>query len=142
MTLSERVIQARRDGDFAPVIAGVPYFELLGLKVQNDAQRLTIVLPGDERHTGRTSPPFIHGGVIGALLEATALLQLLAADTTHVAKTISITTDYLRSARLVDTQARAQITRMGRRVANVRIEAWQDDPARPVAQAHGHFLLV
>jgi acyl-coenzyme A thioesterase PaaI-like protein len=42
----------------------------------------------------------------------------------------------------VETFARAIITKHGRRVANVRAEAWQDDPARPVAAAHAHFLLA
>jgi len=27
-------------------------------------------------------------------------------------------------------------------VVNVRVEAWQDDPARPVATAQGHFLVA
>jgi len=26
-------------------------------------------------------------------------------------------------------------------VANVRVHAWQDDPDRLVAAAHGHFLM-
>ena len=142
MSLPERVLQARRDGNFEPVIASVPYLRLLGLKADQMDDGMRIILPANTDHVGRASPPFIHGGIIGALLEATALLQLLAADTTHVAKTISITTDYLRSARIADTFAVASITRMGRRVASVRIEAWQDERSRPVAQAHGHFLLV
>ena len=48
----------------------------------------------------------------------------------------------LHTARVVDTHACATITRKGRRVANVRIEAWQDERAKPVALAHGHFLLT
>jgi acyl-coenzyme A thioesterase PaaI-like protein len=48
----------------------------------------------------------------------------------------------LRSGRAVDTFAAGRVTKQGRRVANVRVEAWQDDPARPIAAAHGHFLLV
>lgn len=142
MSLPERVLQARLDGDFGPVIDSVPYFRLLGLQAQPAANSLRIILPASREHVGRPKPPFIHGGIIGALLESAALLQLLAADTTHVARTISITTDYLRSARIADTFAEALITRMGRRVASVRVEAWQDDRARLVAQAHGHFLLV
>ena len=35
--------------------------------------------------------------------------------------------DYLRSGRPVDTHARAIVTRQGRRVTNVRVEAWQED---------------
>jgi hypothetical protein len=27
-------------------------------------------------------------------------------------------------------------------VANVRVEAWQEDRLRPIAVAHGHFLIL
>jgi hypothetical protein len=30
---------------------------------------------------------------------------------------------------------------MGRRYASVHVEAWQDNRARPIAQATGHFLM-
>jgi len=34
------------------------------------------------------------------------------------------------------------VTRHGKRVANVRCEAWQDDRAAPVASAHAIFLVM
>jgi acyl-coenzyme A thioesterase PaaI-like protein len=37
--------------------------------------------------------------------------------------------------------ARGTVVKQGRRVANVRVEAWQGDPDRPVAAAHAHFIL-
>jgi acyl-coenzyme A thioesterase PaaI-like protein len=49
--------------------------------------------------------------------------------------------DYLRTGRAVDTYAKGTITKHGRRVANVRVDAWQDDRDRPIASAHAHFLL-
>jgi acyl-coenzyme A thioesterase PaaI-like protein len=49
--------------------------------------------------------------------------------------------EYLRSARPVDTFARADIVRQGRRVATVRSLAWQDNPAKPVASASVQLLL-
>ncbi|WP_290818359.1 PaaI family thioesterase [Ferrovibrio sp.] len=85
----------------------------------------------------------MHGGVVGALLESAAIVQLIwSADADRIPKIIDLQVDYLRSARPVETFARAIITKHGRRVANVRAEAWQDDPARPVAAAHAHFLLT
>jgi acyl-coenzyme A thioesterase PaaI-like protein len=33
------------------------------------------------------------------------------------------------------------VTKHGRRVCNVRAEAWQEDRARPIATLHGHFLV-
>ena len=56
-------------------------------------------------------------------------------------RTITLTVDYLRSGRAVDTFARGILTRQGRRVACVRVEAWQDDRSRPIAVASAHFLI-
>ena len=64
-----------------------------------------------------------------------------AAETALLPKTITITVDYLRPARAVDTHARGIVTRLGRRVAAVRVEAWQDDRTQIVASAHAHFLI-
>ena len=50
--------------------------------------------------------------------------------------------DQLSQVRLSDVLARAVFTRRGRRVANVRVFAYQDDPDEPVAVATAHFLLV
>jgi acyl-coenzyme A thioesterase PaaI-like protein len=58
-----------------------------------------------------------------------------------VPKTINLAVDYLRPARPVETSALGLVTKQGRRVANVRVEAWQEDRGRPVAIAHAHFLL-
>jgi acyl-coenzyme A thioesterase PaaI-like protein len=58
----------------------------------------------------------------------------------HLPKTINISIDYLRSAGAKTSYAQAILTKRGRRVANVRVEAWQDDRAKPVAAAHGNFL--
>jgi acyl-coenzyme A thioesterase PaaI-like protein len=63
------------------------------------------------------------------------------ADTLRVPKTINITVEYLRSGKPQDTFARCEITRQGRRVANVRVVAWQEDRAKPIAAATAHLLL-
>ena len=87
--------------------------------------------------------PALHGGVIGAFLEHTALVHLMwdSDKITGVPKTIDVTIDYLRSGRPVDTAGARYRDQHGRRVANVRAEAWQDDPVKPIAALHGHFLL-
>ena len=56
-------------------------------------------------------------------------------------KTIDITIEYLRSAAPRDMYARATVRKLGRRVANVQVEAWQETRAKPVAGMTGHFLL-
>lgn len=138
----EVVAQARATRDFTLLVKTIPYFAFLGLDVREEGGTLITRLPGWEQHVGNYRARLFHGGVTGALLEAAAMLQLLSNDTVHVAKTISFTTDYLRGAQLTDLHARAIVVRLGRRIANVRCEAWQDDPARPVAVAHGNFLLT
>jgi len=138
------IAEAREKRDFSPFLNAVPYFRFLGLSVKPGAAEgeLVCVLPGDPKLIGNARLPALHGGVVGALLESAAIVQLIwSAETDAIPKIIDLSVDYLRSARPVETYARAIITKHGRRIANVRAEAWQDDPAKPVATAHAHFLL-
>jgi acyl-coenzyme A thioesterase PaaI-like protein len=76
------------------------------------------------------------------MLEMAAIFHLLwEMDTDTVPKIVNITVDYLRSARPLDVIASAKVTKQGRRMVNVFIEAWQDDRAKPVATANAHFLV-
>jgi acyl-coenzyme A thioesterase PaaI-like protein len=87
--------------------------------------------------------PALHGGTIGALLESTAIFKLFwEAETVVIPKTINLTVAYLRSGRAMDTWAWAYITKHGRRVASVRVEAWQEDRARPIASGTVNLLIV
>jgi uncharacterized protein (TIGR00369 family) len=132
----------RKNRDFDRLLAAIPYVRLLGLRASVQDGDLIAQLPGAQHLIGNPMLPALHGGTVGALLESTAILKLLLESDTHaVPKTITLTVDYLRSARVVDTSARATITRLGRRVANVQMRAWQDREDRPVAVAHAHFLL-
>ena len=80
--------------------------------------------------------------MLGALLELTALLRLSdESGTDRVPKPITFSVDYLRSAGPAATRARAEIFKLGRRIANVRVVAWQDDAGKPVAAGNGKFLL-
>jgi uncharacterized protein (TIGR00369 family) len=140
--LTEAIAAAKASGDLAPALAAIPYMRFLGLTVRDSAEGLLCILPADPKLIGNPMLPALHGGVVGALLESAAILQLLwTQEAKRVPKTIDLSIDYLRSARPVETYALARVTKLGRRVANVRAEAWQEDPSRPVAAAHGHFLL-
>jgi acyl-coenzyme A thioesterase PaaI-like protein len=135
--------QARASGDYAPLTAAIPYARFLGLRLQQVNGELLCHLPYQDMLIGNSALPALHGGTLGALLESAAIFELMVqADTDHVPKIISLTVDYLRSGKAQDTFARAVITRAGRRVANVRVEAWQEDRARPIAAAHVLFLLA
>ena len=120
----------------------VPYVRFLGMRVELAGDEMTTVLPFAQHLVGNPMLPALHGGVIGAFLEMTALAQLaLAQPGRRVPKTIDVTVEYLRSAGPKDTYARAILRKVGRRVANVQVEAWQDSRAKPVAGMTGHFLL-
>ena len=41
-----------------------------------------------------------------------------------------------------DRFAKARIVKLGRRTANLSIEAWQDDPARPIASAVMNVMVT
>jgi len=133
------------DGAFEGVEAflqRVPYVRFLGMRVEMAGDEMTAVLPFADHLVGNPMLPALHGGVIGAFMEMTALAQLsLAQPGGRVPKTIDVTIEYLRSARAQDTYARAVLRKVGRRVANVQVEAWQDSRAQPVAGMTGHFLL-
>lgn len=120
----------------------VPYVRFLGLRVELAGDELTTVMPFAQHLIGNPMLPALHGGTIGAFLEMTALAQLsLSQPGGRPPKTIDITIEYLRSARAQDTYARAIVRKLGRRVANVQVEAWQDSRSQPVAGLTGHFLL-
>lgn len=123
----------------------IPYARFLGLRVEMAGDEMTAVLPFSQHIIGNPILPAIHGGVLGALMEITALTQLSIADAAGLArqpKPIDVTIEYLRSARPLTTFARAEVRKLGRRIANVHVEAWQEQRANPVAALRGHFLVT
>ena len=120
----------------------VPYVRFLGMRADLAGDEMTAVLPFADHLIGNTLLPALHGGVIGAFLEMTALAQLsVVQPSARVHKTIDVTIEYLRPGRAVTTYARADLRKVGRRIANVHVEAWQDQRDKPVAALRGHFLL-
>ena len=142
-TLSELLAQARASGDFSALVRAIPFARFLGLELTATDGELLATLRCAPHLTGNPLVPALHGGTLGALLESIAVFAVLAeTESPKTPKTISITIDYLRSARTIDTFARAEVVRQGRRVASVRSLAWQDDPAKPVAAANVLLLLA
>jgi uncharacterized protein (TIGR00369 family) len=134
--------KAKKTHDWASVFARIPYFSFLGLRLEMQEDDLVCILPEDKKFIGNPILPALHGGIIGGFLESTALVHLLATqEVTQLPKIINITVEYLRSAKPVETYAAAIVTKPGRRIANMRIEAWQGDRSRPVAAAHANFLV-
>lgn len=91
-------------------------------------------------------PEHLHGGAISGLLE-TAGYALLRADLhrlrrAHRLKPVNITVQFLNAGKQRTTFAKARIVKLGRRNANLAIEAWQDDPERPIATAIMNILMA
>lgn len=123
-------------------LALVPYARFLEVRVDETAGGLVCVLPFRDDLVGNAALPALHGGVVGAFLELTALIQAIElGGGERLPKPINFSVDYLRSAGPRDTRGRAEVVKHGRRIANVRVLAWQDDPAKPVAAGIGNFLL-
>jgi uncharacterized protein (TIGR00369 family) len=141
--VAELVRQVRQTREYSRLTEAIPYARFLGIGVENVAGEVLCRMAYSPKLIGNSVLQALHGGTLGALLESAAVFELLLqANTEHVPKIISITVDFLRSGKPLDTYARASITRQGRRVANVRVEAWQDERARPIASANALFLLA
>lgn len=91
-------------------------------------------------------PGALHGGATGGILETAgyaALRTALAVTDRHVRlKPINVTVQFLRAGKPKRTFACGQIKRLGRRNANIIVEAWQDDRARPIATAVMNVMVI
>jgi len=140
--LTEKIAAARAAGDPDAVARAIPYAQFLDITAVLSGDDLVATMNFNPRIIGNPTLPAIHGGTIGGLLETTAILKLLwLQETVRIPKTITITVDYLRSAGPKNTHARCSVTKLGVRVANVKIFAWQDNPDKPVAGANANFML-
>jgi uncharacterized protein (TIGR00369 family) len=126
----------------AAVLARIPYVAHLGVHAELAGDEMTAVLPFSEHLIGNPLLPALHGGVIGGFMELTAVIQLsIVQAQTKTPRPIDVTVEYLRSGRPMTTYARAEVKKVGRRIANVQVEAWQDVRSNPIAALRGHFLV-
>lgn len=140
--LEEVVKRAKETGDFGPLVDAIPYLAFMGIRMESIGGELVGKMGYSDPLIGNASLPALHGGTIGALLESTAIFQaLLESETLGLPKIVTITVDFLRSGRPVDTFAKGIITKQGRRVVNVSTLAWQEDRERPIARANAIFLI-
>jgi acyl-coenzyme A thioesterase PaaI-like protein len=130
---------------YAEVIAAEPYFGFLGLgthpPIDPAEPRPWFVLPAAEHHIGDARHWTVHGGVVAAFLESAAVITLRA-EGSESPSTVVFTTDFVRGVRMVDTFAKVVVVRRGRRLAHVRVDAWQEQPQQLVALGTGSFTLA
>ena len=133
---------AERAARLAVVLESIPYLKFLGMTAELAGDEMTAILAYSPTLIGNVVLPALHGGVLGAFLEMTAICQLAVREPLRrLPRTIDVTIEYLRPGRPITTFARADIRKVGRRIANVHVEAWQDHKAAPVASLRGHFML-
>lgn len=159
--------RAAREGDTKMLLAQVPYARYLGVRMQVSAGTPRFSLPFTAHLVGNPALPAVHGGVVAAFMENAALLHLLLMlPAGRMPRSVDFSIDYLRSARTETLYAGCEVTRLGRRVAQVQIRCTQvaqgaDEAAdagfspaatpdgaaetgddRLVALARAHFLLA
>jgi len=121
----------------------IPYFRFLDFTIETaDPDSVSTTMPFADRHIGNPEAENYHGGIVASLLEATASLSVSDDWETQPPKPINLTVDYMRPARSGTLNAKATISRKGRRMASVATVAWQDNEDKPVAKGLFHFLLV
>lgn len=122
-----------------------PYARSMGMEVDHVEDGAPVIaMDFATRVMGR--PGFLHGGAIGGLLEMAAHAALRAElerqGSDSRIKPVNISIEYLRGGVQERIFARGEVIRAGRRVANVRVEAWQGDRSRLVASSWMNFLLA
>jgi uncharacterized protein (TIGR00369 family) len=127
----------------------LPYADFLGIRIDGvpedgDGAPL-LAMPFSEGLIG--GPGRLHGGAIAGLLEIAAIAAIDATlddegqNARAIFKPITVTVDFMRPGLLVDSFAKGEVVRIGNRVANVSVEAWQDDPERPIAVARMNLAI-
>lgn len=121
------------------------YARSLGIAVHGEEDSMP-VLTVDFTPIVEGRPGALHGGAISGLLENAgyaALRSRLAKEGRDPQlKPINITVQFLSAGKQKPTYAKGRITRLGRRNANVSVEAWQDDRDRPIATAVMNILMA
>jgi uncharacterized protein (TIGR00369 family) len=121
-----------------------PYARALNMTIAGAEGNLPIIeMPFADKVQGR--PGFLHGGAISGLLEMAAVAAIHTAlrqkGSDAAIKQVNVTIDFMRGGTPQSTFAVGIITRLGRTMANVEAQAWQDDRSKLIAMANMHYLI-
>ena len=130
--MTTRVFQARIDR--------IPYAKTLGVEILDTDG--CFLLPAKKSNIGNPTLPALHGGAIAGFMEMSAIVHVLAhTGSQKTPKIVDFSIDYVRAGRFTDTYSRCEMVYLGRKMINVSISAWQEDPAQPIAKARAQFLV-
>lgn len=119
----------------------MPYAEFIGTEILEIGSEFLFKMRAQKSNIGNPVIPALHGGVIAAFMETCAMLTLMAhTGGVKIPKVVDMSYDYLRPGKLQDTYAVCDLTRMGTRVVNLKIKAWQTKIDTPIASARGHLI--
>ncbi|MES1936882.1 PaaI family thioesterase [Salinisphaera hydrothermalis] len=139
---ARRLHDARVGGDYEGLIAAIPFARFLGLRIVDAGPVRHYVMPYRDSHIGNAAKPALHGGTVAGVLELAMQLETLISQTQpRLPDPVDFTIDYWRSAGPADCFVEARVIRVGRAVAQVQAECWQDDRQRPVAFARCDFVM-
>ena len=121
------------------------YARSLGIEVCDFEDEVPVLcVEGIDAIEGR--PGHFHGGATSGLLETAgyAALRVALNESGEDAqlKPINITVQFLAAAKKAPLYAKARITKLGRRSANVTVEAWQEERDRPRASAVMNVMIA
>jgi len=126
----------------------IPFNRFLGLRLESadrDTGRVVTRLPLRPEFIGNALREMPHGGVLSALIDATAgsaaALSLPDLGMADRLATIDMRVDYLRAARGRELVASAEVMRTGRRVIVVRVDV-RDDGGTLVALGSAAFNVA
>lgn len=130
---------------------GIPFNVSLGLRVESLHEGVAVLrLPYQPTLIGDTGRPALHGGVISMLADtaggAACSTMLRSAD--DRLSTVDLRVDYLRPGLPKDVLCRAEVLRMGNRVAVASMSVFSGnvphdaEPSSPIAMAHAVYNVV
>lgn len=143
MELKSLIEKCRQENDYTDLVKQIPYARFIGIECQRAGDEVFFKLNKQESNIGNPTLPAIHGGVIAGFMEHSAIVHLLLImEEPRLPKIIDFSIDYLRAGHFRETFSECKVWRLGRRVANVSIQAWQTKREEPIATARAQFLLA
>ena len=146
---SQAYHRARSEDKAQYLVEALPYANFLGMEALKVNNAWQFRLPPRPHNIGNPVLPALHGGAIAGFMEMSAVVHVfmtmdverISGHEARVPKIIDFSIDYIRACRLETTFAACEVLRRGRKVTNIAIRVWQQDPNVLAATARAHYLL-